>query len=252
MRRRRGSMGALIVLVALVGALGACSDSPGVTQGKVTGPDAADAAADAVADAPDAAAKDAAWPALDAAPPLGDACSSSDAALVTPAACPAATPPWWTARPAPAPSLQLDIGSFDVAKGEFTPWAQGQWAPMHLGMRTGFGVWAVIAVKLPAGTPDPVALHVAADGLVGCDVVGSTVTKTMKFHHVSGSDGLYVNASALVPGGACVLVTTGSGPDKALAMCGQWMTIRAQVGTQGGAWGEATRVVRLYGFRNPP
>lgn len=210
----------------------------------------ADTVADAGADAAPAIAADAPWPAMDSAPPLADACTSSDAAGLAPRACPATAPPWYKDAPPPA-SLPLQIGSFNTATGTFAPWSDGQWAPMHLGMRGGFGVWTVLAVRLPAGTPDPVKLRVVADGLQGCDIVGQTVTNVMNFHAVPGDETLFVNADALDSGGACVLF--GHHYPRKNEFCGQWVTIHAQVGFKDGtAWGEASKIVRLYGFRQTP
>lgn len=240
--------------LAALGISAGCGGPGAVHQGSVGGADAAwtgDTLAtgevpgsDSVADAP--------WPAVDTLPSLADACVSSDAASAAPESCAGVPPPWLEGKPVPAPTLKLDLGNWDAASGTFTPWTAGQWAPMHLGMRAGFGVWTVLAVRLPAGTADPVKLHVTADALAGCEVVGSTVTSVMSFHQVPGDETLWVNADSLSPGGACVLIGGGN-PTKPWDYCGQWLTVSAQVGTKDGvSWGEVKRVVRLYGFRNSP
>ena len=76
-----------------------------------------------------------------AMPPAVDACTMS-------------APPWWDAGKAPAPTLKVETGVWDVKEGKFVPWSYGQWAPIHFGMRMGAGVWTALQVTLPGETAD--------------------------------------------------------------------------------------------------
>lgn len=247
-----------VVVYACVG-FGGCDSRSITVQGVPAGVDAAtlaDVIADAdvdavVVDVPATAAPDSVtWPAQDAPPPIADACASSDATRVLPRACAAQTPPWLVGKAIPAATLKVDVGIYDAKQGKFTPWVDGQWAPMHDYMRGGFGVWAAIAVTLPANTPDPAKLRVVAEGLIGCKKVAATVQHVMYFDEIAGQPGVYVNADDW-SGGACIRFDVN--PKNRPLYCGQWLTIRAQVGTtDGAAWGETTRVVRLYGEAAKP
>ena len=159
-------------------------------------------------------------------------------------ACPAETPPWFEKDNPPAPTLTLEAGVWDASNEVFVPWTDGQWAPIHWGMRMGAGVWTALRVQLPGETADKVELELSVPGLVDCKVVGTTVPKTASFRAMDGEPGVYLHGNAFHPG-ACILMAYKE--TDANAMCDRWMTIRAAVRRPGtGIWGEVVNVVRLY------
>jgi len=162
-------------------------------------------------------------------------------------ACPLPAPATaWYASGAPAPTLKLEIGNVDPATGELTAWNDGHEAPIHLGMRTGGGVWTVIRVELPGVTAPTVKLEVETPALIDCAVAGFTLVPNMTFVPVPGMPGHYWNYAVGLPG-ACVQLPVGA-PSAVLKLCGEWMHLVARVhDTTSGAWGEVVRVVRLYG-----
>ncbi len=189
--------------------------------------------------------------ALDALPETDATCLSSDVTVVLPMTCTTTLPTWYSGQQAPKPTLALELGTYNMETGKFDPLIDGQWAPMHTGMRGGAGVWVVYRVQLPASSPDEVKLFVDGDGLIGCEPVAVTVTSMMKFVRVPGPGNYWVNATPAFPGGACVLL--GLGSSKAKDVCGQFLTVHAAVGLKDKtAWGQVDRTVRLYGFRQGP
>ena len=172
--------------------------------------------------------------------------STDPTARIRPAkdACPAQTPPWFDKDKAPTATLTLEAGVWDATNEVFVPWTDGQWAPIHWGMRMGAGVWTALRVKLPGETAATVELEISVPGLVDCKVVGTTIPKTASFKAVDGEPGVYVHGDAIYPG-ACILMAYKE--TDADAMCDRWMTIQAAVRRPDtDIWGEVVNVVRLY------
>ena len=170
--------------------------------------------------------------------------SAANAVMPKPDACPAQELEWFKGSTPPAPTLKLESGVWDPIKEVFTPWQDGEWAPVHWGMRLGAGVWTALRVHLPGETADKVKLEVNVPGLIGCVVVGATIPKTADFLAVKGEPGVYVHGDKQHPG-ACILLAYNQAEID--AMCNEWMIIPAAVRVPGtDTWGEVVHVVRLY------
>lgn len=159
------------------------------------------------------------------------------------AACPADPPPWFTSGDPPAPTLEIKAGTLDES-GEFAPWTDGQWSPVHWGMRMGAGVWMVLRVTLPGETADEVELELDTPGLIGCELIGTTLMNQAVFKAVPGAPGVYQFGTSQLSG-ACVLIAYT--PEEVNAFCDHWMVVTARVRRPGtDTWGEVSNVIRLF------
>ncbi len=173
---------------------------------------------------------------------LGDG-SHTTPPLLT--ACPAEMPDWFADKDAtPAPTLTVRAGTLDSESKAFVPWVDGQWAPVHWGMRMGAGVWVALHVELPGETADTVELELDTPGMIGCKLIGTTMIHKVVFTAVPGEPGVYSYGTSPA-NGACVLLAYT--PDEVNAFCDHWMvvTLRLRV-PDTDVWGEISHVVRLY------
>ena len=150
-------------------------------------------------------------------PPLPDvgprpqACPDPDvigpADKVPPAidACPAEAPAWFEGSDTPAPTLKLTAGTL-AESNAFVPFEDGDWAPIHWGMRMGAGVWVVLQVELPGETADQVTLELDTPGHIGCELIGTTLLNQASFAAVDGKPGVYQLGAGQFQG-ACVLLS---------------------------------------------
>lgn len=236
----------IILLMAASWALAGCSFLESDDGGEVAGPAGVDVGA-----APDGDpnAGDSATAGFDAgAPPV--ACPDGTAATgvrPTPNACPAYVPPWFEADKVPAPTLTLAAGPGLSDSDEFVPWQDGQWAPIHLGMRGGVGVWTALQVKLPGETADKVKLLIDVPGIIDCGQAGLTLQPMVWFAKVPDQPGVYHYGGDHTPG-ACIQLMT----KKSHGMCNEWLTIHAAVRLPAtDKWGHARYVVQLYNETSP-
>ncbi len=164
-------------------------------------------------------------------------------------ACEAVKPSWYAKDKVPAPSLKVVAGRWDKDGKKFVPWTNGEWAPIHWGMRMGAGVWTALRVELPGETAAKVGLELDVPGHVGCKAVGKTLTKMAYFDKVDGEPGVYIYGMGSHPG-ACVLLAYT--PPEIANFCQAWMTIWASVRIPDTEkWGQAVNTVRLYIEKDP-
>ncbi len=169
---------------------------------------------------------------------------SSSGTMPSPDACDLAAPPWWPDAATPAATLQVEAGVLDPETGVFASLHDGQWAPIHWGMRQGAGFWTALRVHLPGETAAKVRMQLYVPGLIECAVVGTTIPVAY-FDAVPGEPGVYQYGSSPGLPGACILLAFS--PADVNALCDNWMTVHAAVRVPDtDLWGEDVHVVRLY------
>ncbi len=181
--------------------------------------------------------------------PAADAKAPSAA---MPAKCAAATTGliWNTpdGKAPTSPTLSFALGAGDVDSGAFTPYTEGQWAPIVEGVQGGIHVWAGVRVKLPPGSAPKVTLEVAGHALLDCKPVATELAGTSKA--IATADptlpGWWTNARANVPG-----VPVAFEKNVAAPYCGQWIELVAEVRVPGTTnWGRSSVVLRLFDLDN--
>lgn len=146
--------------------------------------------------------------------------------------------------PLPVPTLQLELGRSATGSGAFVPWEQGEWAPIRYGSNVGFHVTVALRVALPGETAAKVKLKVQARGNFECNETAAGAAPVDWLHQDMEWDDAYTNADALSGG---IWVRFPVSRDLSFRYCGIWLEIYVAVQEPAsGAWGEGSRMVRLY------
>jgi hypothetical protein len=153
----------------------------------------------------------------------------------------------WLGGTAPKPTLQVELGTVNPDTGGFSPYHDGQWAPIVHGVQGGVHVWATFRTDLPGFTGAKTALEVGGQAYLECQSVATELSCKPVAFADPAMPGKYTTAAPQFPPTPVAFDQTIAGP-----YCGRWIVLYGEVRLPGtDKWGFATQVLRLYDLANP-
>ncbi len=158
----------------------------------------------------------------------------------TPTCASASVKPWYPQGQTPGPTLDLQLGRTDPVSGVFTPWQDGDWAPIIHGVQGGIHIPLSFVVVLPSLELVKMKLLVQAQASVQCQAVALGPPSTIAVQAIAPDFGYR-------PAEDVRVIFTNQVWTDSPKFCGQTILLQAQLQEPAsGQWGQAQRWIHLY------